>query len=69
MPITWWRYDRTASLHDRVRFHVWRALILGVIVGLILWSYPGGVIFALAYGPISAGMDELRRRHQLKRGG
>lgn len=52
-----------------MRFHVWRALILGVIVGLILWSYPGGVIFALAYGPISAGMDELRRRHQLKRGG
>ncbi|WP_354702380.1 hypothetical protein DSM112329_02738 [Paraconexibacter sp. AEG42_29] len=58
----WWRFDPSASLHDRVRFHAWRALAFGLVVGLVLASLPAGVIFALGYGPLTAGIDEGRRR-------
>lgn len=63
----WWRFDPEASLHDRVRFHVWRALVFGLLVGLLLGSYVAGVIFTLGYGAFTAAVDEGRRRHRASR--
>lgn len=62
----WWRFDPAASTHDRVRFHVWRGLALGLLVGVVLWTYAGGLIFAVGYGTLSAGMDEARRKHRAR---